>query len=242
MMSCLLPAEKIILPMWPAPPLRSSALSSGSAFIALTDSVSISMSPSGVSTLVQKNSRPPMSDAPSSSTPFLPPSLIAAFICLSRALAASLAAFSASSGAAAAAAAGFLSSLPPAPPPFLSSLPPPLPLAPPAGAAAATTGGFSYTCAAEWSAQLTSSSGENHSAISPLAASTPSEPWQRLRPTSRQKSPRIVPGSDSAGLVAPSILRPIATALRPSQTMGTTGPLDMYSTSPGKKGLLFRSA
>jgi hypothetical protein len=37
--------------------------------------------------------------------------------------------------------------------------------------------------------------------------------------------PRIVPGADSKGLVAPNIFRPVATASLPSQTMHTTGPL-----------------
>lgn len=40
------------------------------------------------------------------------------------------------------------------------------------------------------------------------------------RPTCRQKSPRMVPGAESAGRVSPSILRPVATAPRPSQTYG----------------------
>lgn len=39
----------------------------------------------------------------------------------------------------------------------------------------------------------------HQSAISRLALSTESEPWQMLRPTSMEKSPRIVPGADSSG-------------------------------------------
>ena len=52
----------------------------------------------------------------------------------------------------------------------------------------------------------------------------------------------IIPGSDASGLVAPSILRPVLTASRPSQTMATTGPEAMYLMRPGKKGLPLRSA
>ena len=44
-------------------------------------------------------------------------------------------------------------------------------------------------------------------------------------PTSMQKSPRIVPGADSKGLVAPNIFLPVETASFPSHTMQTTGPL-----------------
>ena len=40
------------------------------------DMSSSSVSPSGSSMVVQKKSRPPMSEAPSISTPFLPPSLM----------------------------------------------------------------------------------------------------------------------------------------------------------------------
>lgn len=56
------------------------------------------------------------------------------------------------------------------------------------------------------------------------------------------KSPRMVPGAESAGLVAPNITRPVLTTLRPSQTIGTTGPDAMYETSPGKKGRALKSA
>mmetsp|Transcript_1632 Transcript_1632/g.5300 ORF Transcript_1632/g.5300 Transcript_1632/m.5300 type:complete len:204 (-) Transcript_1632:473-1084(-) len=133
------PAEKTILPMWPAPPLRSSAVGSGSAFIAWTASLSRSMSPSGTSTEVQKNSRPPMSEAPSSSTPFLPPSLMAAFTFLARSLAGSSSFLSSFLGASLAP----LDESPPLPP--LS-----LPLPPEPEPAAGAAGGFSYTWGAEW--------------------------------------------------------------------------------------------
>jgi len=52
-----------------------------------------------------------------------------------------------------------------------------------------------------------------------------------------EKSPRIVPGALSRGLVAPSIVRPVATTFLPSHTIATTGPLVMYSINLGKKGL-----
>ena len=48
-----------------------------------------------------------------------------------------------------------------------------------------------------------------------------------LRPVSMQKSPRIVPGAESSGLVAPSMVRPVFTTLFPCQTMQTTGPDNM---------------
>ena len=50
------------------------------------------------------------------------------------------------------------------------------------------------------------------------------------------------PGAEARGLVAPSMTRPVFTASRPSQTIATTGPADMYLTRPGKKGLPLRSA
>merc|ERR1719232_2579924 len=90
--------------------------------------------------------------------------------------------------------------------------------------------------------QLQSSSGLNQRAISLLADSTASEPWQMLRPTRMQRSPLMVPGAESAGLVAPNMTRPVLTALRPSHTIASTGPLAMYLTKPAKKPLEDRSA
>mmetsp|Transcript_110977 Transcript_110977/g.264755 ORF Transcript_110977/g.264755 Transcript_110977/m.264755 type:complete len:339 (+) Transcript_110977:376-1392(+) len=73
--------------MWPEPPFRSSSEGSLLAFMDSTHWVRRSMSPSGSSTEVQKNWRPPMSAAPSISTPRLPPSLRTffnlAFFCFS---------------------------------------------------------------------------------------------------------------------------------------------------------------
>ena len=41
------------------------------------------------------------------------------------------------------------------------------------------------------------------------------------------KSPRMVPGLEARGLVAPRIMRPVLTTSRPSQTMAQIGPLPM---------------
>merc|ERR1712078_936060 len=82
----------------------------------------------------------------------------------------------------------------------------------------------------------------NQRAISLLADSTASEPWMTFLPTSMQKSPLIVPGSESKGLVAPSIFLPVRTALVPSQTMQQTGPEAAYSTRSLKNPLDERSA
>ncbi len=42
--------------------------------------------------------------------------------------------------------------------------------------------------------------------------------------TCMQKSPLIVPGLESLGLVSPSMTLPVRTASIPCQTMATTGP------------------
>lgn len=44
-----------------------------------------------------------------------------------------------------------------------------------------------------------------------------------LRPTSIQKSPRMVPGALACGLVAPIIVRPVATTFLPSHTYISNG-------------------
>jgi len=102
----------------------------------------------------------------------------------------------------------------------------------------------------------------SYNLISFSAFSTESDPWQMLKPTDKAKSPRMVPryqsvsitminkeflkddgpGEEARGLVAPSIARPVLTASKPSQTVATTGPEDMYSISRGKKGLSLRSS
>ncbi|RNA15979.1 hypothetical protein BpHYR1_050970 [Brachionus plicatilis] len=93
----------------------------------------------------------------------------------------------------------------------------------------------------EWDTQLTSSSGLNHKAISRSALSTESEPWQMLRPVWTQKSPRMLPGLLSCGLVSPNMTRPALTAFKPDHTMATTGPLTMYCIKLGKNGLAAKS-
>mmetsp|Transcript_12490 Transcript_12490/g.20541 ORF Transcript_12490/g.20541 Transcript_12490/m.20541 type:complete len:203 (+) Transcript_12490:373-981(+) len=75
--------------MWPEPPLRSSSVGSLLAFIASMHISSRSRSPLGSSTEVQKNVRPPMSAAPSISTPLLPPSFTTFLILLFRSFSAS---------------------------------------------------------------------------------------------------------------------------------------------------------
>lgn len=101
---------------------------------------------------------------------------------------------------------------------------------------------YSYTQHSLAGVQLTTSFSPNHRAISFWADSTPSDPCRMLRPTCTHRSPRMVPGAESAGLVAPRIWRPVFTAFRPSHTIGTTGPLLMYLTRPGKNGRADRSA
>mmetsp|Transcript_46515 Transcript_46515/g.101348 ORF Transcript_46515/g.101348 Transcript_46515/m.101348 type:complete len:210 (-) Transcript_46515:1645-2274(-) len=75
--SCPTPAEKTIFPTWPEPPNLSEfeeVRPPTTAFIACNDAKSKSTSPSGSSTHVEKNWRPPKSAAPSISEPRLPPS------------------------------------------------------------------------------------------------------------------------------------------------------------------------
>mmetsp|Transcript_136892 Transcript_136892/g.425290 ORF Transcript_136892/g.425290 Transcript_136892/m.425290 type:complete len:238 (+) Transcript_136892:175-888(+) len=150
MASCSVPAEKTILPMWPEPPFRSSSVGSDLAFMACTPCVSRSTSPSGSSTEVQKNCRPPISAAPSISTPRLPPSLRTFF---------SLA-FLAASGSSAflSSLAGAFSSLPLPPfsflPPFCGACsfpaaPPPAP-PPAAKSLAAARAASSFEGSAAW--------------------------------------------------------------------------------------------
>ncbi len=50
------------------------------------------------------------------------------------------------------------------------------------------------------------------------------------------KSPRIVPGAESSGFVAPIIVRTVAIALGPSSASATSGPEVMKSTSSPKNG------
>merc|ERR1712038_735295 len=64
---------------------------------------------------------------------------------------------------------------------------------------------YSYTHGCPQGTYEVNSSGLNHKLISFWAASTLSDPWQMLRPISTQKSPRMVPGLESLGLVSPNI-------------------------------------
>ncbi len=56
------------------------------------------------------------------------------------------------------------------------------------------------------------------------------------------KSPRIVPGAESAGLVAPIIVRTPAIAFSPRTASASTGPEVMNETSSPKNGLPLCSA
>ena len=60
-------------------------------------------------------------------------------------------------------------------------------------------------------------------------------------PTSMQKSPLIVPGAESDGLVAPNKTLPDLTAFFPYQIIAQTGPDDIYLISPGKNDLADKS-
>lgn len=89
--------------------------------------------------------------------------------------------------------------------------------------------------------------------------------WDSRECLTRAKSPRMVPGAEARGLVAPRMERPVLTASRPSQTMAQTGPdpisilcyqfdcvdleemvglegMVVQAIRPGKKGLSDRSA
>lgn len=78
----------------------------------------------------------------------------------------------------------------------------------------------------------------NQSAISAAAVSGASDAWIRFFAVSSAKSPRIVPGADSCGFVAPTIERTTAMAFGPSRTIATTGPDEMNSTRPFEEGAL----
>ena len=56
------------------------------------------------------------------------------------------------------------------------------------------------------------------------------------------KSPRIVPGAESAGFVAPIIVRTTEIADSPLTARASTGPDEMKSTSEPKNGLPLCSA
>ncbi len=77
---------------------------------------------------------------------------------------------------------------------------------------------------------------EKKSFSSLSALSGESEPWTRLSGRLKARSPRMVPGSASAGLVAPMSLRMTLIAPSPSTLIATTGVVVMNSTSSPKKG------
>src|SRR5918997_4207744 len=68
------------------------------------------------------------------------------------------------------------------------------------------------------------------------ALSGESEPWTRLSGMLRARSPRIVPGAASAGLVAPIRVLMAFIAPSPLILIATTGVAVMNSTSSSKKG------
>ena len=65
---------------------------------------------------------------------------------------------------------------------------------------------------------------EKNIGISRSALATLSEPWTTFSSITSPKSPRIVPGAASAGLVAPISFLAIETADGPDHTVATTGP------------------
>ena len=60
--------------------------------------------------------------------------------------------------------------------------------------------------------------------------------------SSSARSPRIVPGAESSGFVAPIIARTTEIADSPSTASASTGPDVMKETSPAKNGLPLCSA
>jgi hypothetical protein len=79
--------------------------------------------------------------------------------------------------------------------------------------------------------------GREPDASSVAALSGLSEAWTRFWPISTARSPRIVPGAASTGLVAPFIVRTMAIASGPSSAAATSGPDVMKATRPSKNGL-----
>mmetsp|Transcript_9399 Transcript_9399/g.18825 ORF Transcript_9399/g.18825 Transcript_9399/m.18825 type:complete len:229 (-) Transcript_9399:169-855(-) len=77
--SCLSPDDSSIFPTIPDPPFASSSFGSISLLAASMAPLRSVRSPSALSIDVVKNSRPPMSAHPASSTPFFPPSFTTAF-------------------------------------------------------------------------------------------------------------------------------------------------------------------
>src|SRR5690606_3935133 len=74
------------------------------------------------------------------------------------------------------------------------------------------------------------------------ALSGESDPCTRFSVTTRPKSPRIVPGAASSGLVAPMMARATPMAPSPDHCMATTGPEVMKASNSGKNGFSTCSA
>ena len=100
----------------------------------------------------------------------------------------------------------------------------------------------SVQCAAFVAASLTTSPSGNQIPISRSADSGESEPCTRLFGIASANSPRRLPGSASAGFVAPIVLRHVAIAPSPSRTNASVGPEVMKSTSSPKNGFSVCSA
>lgn len=79
---------------------------------------------------------------------------------------------------------------------------------------------------------MISSFGAKKRFTSLVPSSTESDPCIRFRPISIARSPLIVPGSESTGLVEPIELRTNEIALLPSTAMQTNGPEVIKETSP----------
>ena len=84
-------------------------------------------------------------------------------------------------------------------------------------------------------------SGKN-SASSRRALAFESDPCTMFSESSSAKSPRIVPGAESSGFVAPIIVRTTEIADSPLTASARTGPDEMKSTREPKNGLPLCSA
>src|SRR5262249_8666115 len=82
----------------------------------------------------------------------------------------------------------------------------------------------------------------NQSATSRAADSGESEPCTRLSGIESARSPRIVPGGESAGFVEPIVDRTTGIAPSPSSTTASVGAEVMTSTSSPKNGFSACSA
>src|SRR4051812_36436585 len=81
-----------------------------------------------------------------------------------------------------------------------------------------------------------SSPGAKYSGNSRAALSDESDPCTMFSLSTSAKSPRMVPGAESSGFVAPIIVRTVAIASCPSRARATSGPEVMNATSSPKNG------